>query len=104
MESAQKWQILGQKRHFWPSAAPETPHGWKKWKKLRITVEHMWGDYCRCKTCQKNAPNGMEMAQKWLILGKKTPFLAIHGPKGFRWLVKVDQRVDHSGTHVGGLL
>ena len=41
---------------------------------------------------------------KMVNFGQNTPFLAIHGPKGFRWLVKVDQSVDHSGTHVEGLL
>ena len=51
-------------------------------------------------TCTLWYGNGPKMAN----FGQKTPFLAIRGPKGFRWLVKVDQRVDHSGTHVGGLL
>ena len=50
--------------------------------------------------CTQWYGNGPKMAN----FGQKTPFLAIRGPKGFRWLVKVDQRVDHSGTHVGGLL
>ena len=30
--------------------------------------------------------------------------LAISGPRDPPWLAKVEQMVDHSGTHVGGLL
>ena len=58
----------------------------------------MWGDYSRCKALQKNAQNGMEMAQKWPILGPKHFFLAISGPRGPKGMVKVEQMVDHSKT------
>ena len=56
-----------------------------------------------CKTCQKNAPSGVEMAPKWPIWGQNRHFWAIRGSRRPRWLAKVDQMVDHSGTHVGGL-
>ena len=36
----------------------------------------MWGDYSRCKALQKNAQNGMEMAQKWPNFGPKHFFLS----------------------------
>ena len=43
--------------------------------------------------------NGPKMAN----FGPKLSFLAIIGPKDPPWLAKVEQMVDHSGTHVGGL-
>ena len=36
--------------------------------------------------------------------GPKPPFLAISGPRDPPLLAKVDKMVDHSDTHVGGLL
>ena len=74
MEMAQKWLILGKKRHFRPYVAQKASDGWYKWIKVWITAEHMWKDYFSCKTRRKNAPNGMEMAQKRPILGKKRNF------------------------------
>ena len=47
------------------------------------------------------------MVWKWPKNGQywaKTQFLAISGPRDPRWLVKVEQMVDHSRAHVGGLL
>ena len=47
------------------------------------------------------------MAWKWPKngqFGPKPPFLAISSLIDPPWLVKVEQMVDHSGTHVGGLL
>ena len=51
----QKWPILGQICHFWSLGAPEAgksgSNGGSQWNTL--------GDYPRCNTCQKSAPNGM---------------------------------------------
>ena len=41
--------------------------------------------------------------QKRPFFWPKSPFLAIRGSRRLRWLAKVDQMVDHSWTHVGGL-
>ena len=60
----------------------------------------LWGDYSSCKTRRNNAPNGMEVAN----FGQKTPFLAMSGPRDPQWVARVEQLVDHSGTHVGELL
>ena len=73
-EMALNWPILGQTSIFGQLRASKAPDGWQKWKKGWITVKHMWGDYPRCKTCQKNAPIVMEMAQKWPLLGPKRFF------------------------------
>ena len=77
MESAQKWPILGKKRHFWPSAAPETPHGWKKWIKGWITVEQMWGTTLVAKLVGKMHP----MVWKWPKNGQYWAKNAIFGHK-----------------------
>ena len=63
----------------------------------------MWEDYSRCKALQKNAQNGMEMAQKWPILVQMRFFLGLRGPRDPRGMVKVEQLVDHSETCVGEL-
>ena len=47
------------------------------------------------------------MVWKWpknANFGPKPPFFAISGLIDPPWLVKVEQMVDHSGTHVGGIL
>jgi hypothetical protein len=41
---------------------------------------------------------------KMANFGPKPPFLAISGPRNPPLLAKVDKMVDHSDTHVGGLL
>ena len=41
---------------------------------------------------------------KMVNFGPKPPFLAISGPRNPPLLAKVDKMVDHSDTHVGGLL
>ena len=41
---------------------------------------------------------------KMANFGQNTPFLAVSGLVDPPWLVKVEQMLDHSGTHVGGLL
>ena len=41
--------------------------------------------------------------QKRPFFWPKPPFLAMRGSRRPRWLAKVDQMVDHSWTHVGGL-
>ena len=46
--------------------------------------------------CCGNGPNVAHSRPKPL-------FLAIKDPGDPRWLAKVDQKVDHSGRHVGGL-
>ena len=50
--------------------------------------------------CTQWYGNGPKIAN----FGPKPPFLAISGLIDPPWLVKVEQMVDHSGTHVGGLL
>ena len=50
--------------------------------------------------CTQWHENGSEMAN----FGQKTQFLAISGPRDPWWLLKVEQMVDHSGTHLGGLM
>ena len=51
-------------------------------------------------TCTPWYGNGPKMAN----FGQKTPFLAMSGPRDPQWVARVEQLVDHSGTHVGELL
>ena len=50
--------------------------------------------------CTQWYGNGLKMVN----FGQKPSFLAMSGPRDPPWLEKVDQMVDHSETHVGGLL
>ena len=45
-----------------------------------------------------------ENSPKMANFGQKTPFLAMSGPRDPQWVARVEQLVDHSGTHVGELL
>ena len=66
-----------------------------------------WKTYGRTTLYAKLVRKVHLMAWKWPKngqFGPKPPFLAISGLIDPPRLVKVEQMVDHSGTHVGGLL
>ena len=95
---------LGPKSPFFGHKRPQTPqmagksgsNGGSQWNTCGRTN---LGE----KLVRKNAPSSVEMAPKWPIWGQNRHFLAIRGSRRPRWPTKVDQMVDHSWTHVGGL-
>ena len=89
---------FGQKTPFLAISGPRDPRWLVKVEQMMDHSRAHVGDYSRCKALQKNAQNGMEMVQKWPIMGPKHFFLDISGPRGPKEMVKVEQMVDHSKT------
>ena len=102
-EMAQKWSILGQHDNL----SHKGPQSLQMAGKSRSNGESQRNTFGGTNLDAKLVRKVHLMAWKSPKngqFGPKLPFLAIIGLIDPPWLVKVEQMVDHSGTHVRGLL